>query len=117
MATKGSMSIIPTLNRARALASRLARFLVTGVAAAPLALALVALQSAHAPAQDANVNVKASAPLGDSRQDLDQVDAVDQDQLIEMEVVVMKSVPTFDSSTGEVRWESRPQTVRTYMRP
>lgn len=38
-------------------------------------------------------------------------------EMVEMEVVVMKSVPTYDATTGEVRWENQPQRLRTYMRP
>jgi len=108
--------MIPTLNCARVLASRLARFLVIGL----LALGIWLIQAVQAPAHSAVVSDLTDTKSAEtSPRDSEQVERPKEllPSVIEMEVVVMKSVPTFDPSTGEMRYERRPQTVRTYMRP
>jgi len=116
MVTKGSSSRILNLNRARVLASSLARFLVIGVCA----LVIGVMQASQAPAHSAVLSeVTDTKSVEESPKGADLVQRPEDlsHELIEMEVVVMKSVPTFDPGTGEMRYERRPQTVRTYMRP
>jgi hypothetical protein len=116
MVTKGSTSRFLNLNRARVLALRLARFLVIGV----VALVIGVMQSSQSPVHAAVLpDVTDTRSLDESPKGVDLVQRPEDltHDLIEMEVVVMKSVPTFDPRTGQMRYERRPQTVRTYMRP
>lgn len=65
----------------------------------------------------ARSDLAAANPSGDESRAKDAEPTADNSSLIEVEVVVMKPVPTFDPRTGSLRWEKRPQKVRTYMRP